>query len=177
MLPGRPDFLRLWSLARGAVERPELGGNRNRVAAYIHSEYRKSYTDKGQIPPPLSIFDVNPMVSLAYRQRLAKRTLGRAVDQYRASGLDTALTPQMRAPDIDAAAGAGYIRPEKLRVRVGFTTSEETLPTRWVTKELDLGEVSQVSEILDMAEEYGAASAADYGLDYDGLDGIEITFT
>lgn len=173
----RPDFLKLWGIARGAVEIPELAGNRNRVAQYIHASYRESYIAQGQEPPPLSIFDVNPMVSLAYQQRAAKATLGRSLERLEREGVSEALTPAMRAPDIDAQAGAGYIRPEKLRIRIGFTTTEETLPTQWVTRELDLGEVSSVGEIRDIAEEYAASRAADYGLDFDGLDGVEITFT
>lgn len=176
-LPRRPDFLTLWGITRGAVELLELGGNRNRVTQYIHNAYRENYLARDEVPPPLSIQEVNQVVSLAYDQRAAKRELSRARDQLNRTGIDSALTARMRAPDIDAAAGAGYVRPEKLRVRVGFTTSEETLPTQWVTMELDLGSVSQVSEIQDMAEEFAASSAADYGLDYDGLESIEITFT
>lgn len=176
-ISGRGDFLTLWGVARGAVELPELRGNRNRATQYIHNAYRQSYLQRDLEPPPLSIQDVNQVISLAFDQRQARQELDRARRQLSQTGIDTALTPAMRAPDIDAKPGAQNIRPAKLRIRIGFTTTEETLPTQWVTRELELGEVSQVSELEDLAEEYAASRAADYGLDFDGLDSIEITFT
>lgn len=176
-LSARPDFLRLWGIARTAVEQPELRGNRNLATQYIHNAYRDSYLERGEVPPPLSIQHVNELIALAFDQRAAKRELGTALDRLRREGVDTVLTPAMRAPDVDAEAGAGFVRPERLRIRIGFATTEETLPTQWVTRELDLGEVSSVAEVQDLAEEYAASRAADYGLDFDGLDSIEITYT
>ena len=176
-ITGRPDFLRLWGIVRGAVELPELRGNRNLAAQYIHNTYRQSYLAAGETPPPLSVQAVNEVLGLAFDQRQAKRELGRAVNRYLGEGVDTILSPAMRAPDIDAEPGAGFVRPERLRVRIGYTTTEETVPTQWVTRELDLGEVSSVSEVVDLAEEYAASRAADYSLEYDGLDAIEITYT
>lgn len=175
-LPRRPDFLSLWGITRGAVELPELGGNRNRVAQYVHAAYRDLYLSREEVPPRLSIFDVNQVVSLAYRQREAKQNLERDRERLLRTGMDTALGPRHRAPDVDAQPLAGYVRPEKLRIRLGFSTTEETLPTQWVTRELDLGEVSSVGEVNDLAEEFAASKAADYGLEYDGLDSVEITF-
>src|SRR5690349_12175065 len=101
-IPARPDFLTLWGIVRGAVERPDLHGNRNQVTSYIYRAYRDLYAARGDPAPRLTPLDLNPVLARAYEQRGAKRELGRAVSQYRRVGVDTALTPRMRAADVDA---------------------------------------------------------------------------
>lgn len=175
-LESRPDFLTLWGLARGAVENPEFHGNRNLATQFIHQSYRDLYADRGVPAPRLDIQSVNAVLSRAYEQRAAKRELGRALTRYEQTGQNQSLERRMMARDVDVRPGAGWVSPEKLRVRIGYSTTEETLPSQWVTRVLDLGEVSSVAEIQDLAEEFAASKAEDYGLEYDGLDSVEITF-
>lgn len=171
--PPGPDLTYLWGIVNRAVRDSELRGRAGGVTQNVWESYKQSYLDRGEAPPPLSVRDVNPLISTAAAQYRAEARLSDSIATYRRTGLDQAITAAHIAPDIDQRPGAGAVSPAFYRVRFGSQLDIEGEPiTRFVTWSPQMNLPASVSGLLSALNEAAAAAAEDYGEEYVDLTGF-----
>lgn len=175
--PPGPDLSYLWGIASRAVRDPELRARPGGVTQNVWEAYKQTYLDRGEVPPPLSIRDVNPLISTASAQYRAESSLAKSIDTYRRTGFDQAITAAHIAADIDQRGGAGAVSEPFYRVRFTSQLNIDGEPmTRYVTWSPQMNLPSSVSGLLGAINEAAAAAAEDYGEEYGGLgDFVSIT--
>ena len=171
-ISARSDLFQLWGKVNQAIRDPQLRAKAGGVTQFIFESYKQSYAATGQAPPSLSIFDVNPLVSLAASQFRAETQLLGAAGTFQATGLDQAITGSMIANDIDSRGLLGIVAQPSYRVRVGaLVTAEGEQIHQFYTFSTGLSAPSSISQLLDQAAQAAQGFASDYGLQFNALSG------
>lgn len=168
-VPGRQVFSVVGFLEQG-VRDPELRARPGGVTQFVWESYKQKYLEAGQEPPPLGVQMVNRLYSVAAEKYRAERELGGAIETFRRTGLDQALTGRMFARDYDTPGGAlpGSDRPIRVRFGVQVSYYGETY-TRYLTWEPGLEVPQSTSGLLDALADVGASRLEQYGEEFDAL--------
>lgn len=171
--PPGPDLTFLWGIANRAVRDPELRARPGGVVQNVWEAYKQTYLDRGEVPPPLGIRDVNPLISTASAQYRAETQLANSINTYNRTGLDQAIGANHIAADIDRRAGAGDVSPAFYRVRYSslINVDGETM-TRFRTWSPQMNLPNSVSGLLSALDEAARADAEDYDEEHAGLGGL-----
>lgn len=171
------QLLNLWGHAQNAYRDPELRARPGGVTQFLWETFKQTYLARGQQPPAVTIQDMNRLVSLAGQQWRAERRLNGAINTFRTTGLDQALTAEHFAPDIDSRSPSQQPMGPNYRIRFNATYLVEG-----VAQELhftwDPGLAAPVStaDLVGGLEEAGMGFAEDYGHTFVGL-GADVSVT
>lgn len=165
----RSLFGHLWGSFQAAVNDPEVRAQPGGVQSYVWQSIRNDYLSKGEPLPAGSFQAVNALLSLAGAQRRASDALDRSIKDFQRTGIDSAITAEHLAPDIDSrglgdqAGGALY----RIRFEAPMAAGEDQFFSRF-TWDPGLEVPQTISELLGGLDDAAAAAAEDYDLEYSG---------
>jgi hypothetical protein len=177
-IPRRADLNQLWGPVQRAVNDPAVRAQPGGITQAVWQSYYADLQAGRVTGGPLTIFDVNALVSRASEQRNARGQLAGAIDTFQRTGLDQALSGNMFARDLDAGPGAGFTQAGNFRIRfeANYSVEGETL-RRFSTHVAGLNMPQSVAGLLDLLDLAGESDATDYGVEYlGGIGGIDVTY-
>ena len=158
------DALQLLGYIQAAVHDPELGHSVAKVTQYVHQAYAQRYAAMGEQPPTIAFGSLNQEIGIAFSQLRAQRNYAQAQAEYRAKGLDRALTPQMSAPSFRAELGSQPTSTSRQQIRYSYLAGDPNLPVEvYRTYIPEVPGPASVAELEDLVEQDALASSEDYG--------------
>lgn len=175
--PGQNPLLSAWGSIQQAMRDPELRSRPGGVTQYVWEAWKQSWLGRGLQPPPATIQQMNALMGQAGRQRQAETNLNAAINTFKLSGRDQALTAMHVSPDIDSRSAAFQPMGPNYRVRFSSTFIVEGLAQELhFTWEPGLTLPASVGELLDALTDADTGFGEDYGITFVGLGGsISIT--